>query len=135
MTSARAAPRATARVWWTISSSVTGSVVSWPRTTMPSESPTSSASTPAPVEQPRHGGVVRGEHGDLLAALLLLAEIRTAVTRWLRVIDVSAFVDRGGSVLASQPVTVVVTSLLMFRSVSVGVFADLAGEGRQQSDD
>src|SRR5688572_14876489 len=45
--SARVAPRATARVWCTMSSSVTGSVCSWPSTTTPTESPTSSTSTPA----------------------------------------------------------------------------------------
>src|SRR4030095_13119743 len=46
-TSARDAPRATVRVWWSMSSRVTASVLSDPRTTMPTESPTSNASTPA----------------------------------------------------------------------------------------
>ena len=41
------APRATALAWWSISSIVTGSVLSYPRTTMPSESPTRIESTPA----------------------------------------------------------------------------------------
>ena len=47
MSSGRRAPRATARQCDTISSSVTGSVVSWPSTTMPTLSPTSSMSMPA----------------------------------------------------------------------------------------
>ena len=46
-TMARRAPRLTMRQWYTISSRVTGSVVSWPWTTMPRESPTRSRSTPA----------------------------------------------------------------------------------------
>ena len=44
---ARRTPRRTARVWCSISSMVTGSVFSCPSTTMPSESPTSTTSTPA----------------------------------------------------------------------------------------
>ena len=40
-------PRRTARVWCSISSSVTGSVLSYPSTTIASESPTSKTSTPA----------------------------------------------------------------------------------------
>ena len=43
----RRAPRTTARQWYAISSSVTGSVVSWPWMTMPRESPTSRQSAPA----------------------------------------------------------------------------------------
>ncbi len=46
-TRASFAPRATARVWWSISSMVTGSVVSWPSTTFDSESPTRSTGMPA----------------------------------------------------------------------------------------
>jgi hypothetical protein len=38
--SAFAAPLATARAWWTTSSSVTGMVVGWPSITMPRLSPT-----------------------------------------------------------------------------------------------
>ena len=45
---------------------------------MPSESPTSSASMPGPVEQPGHRGVVRRQHRDFLAAPLHLPEIRHA---------------------------------------------------------
>ena len=47
-TRARAAPRLTAAVWCTIASSVTGSVLSWPSIAIPTESPTSSTSSPAP---------------------------------------------------------------------------------------
>jgi hypothetical protein len=45
--SARCAPRATARAWCSISSMVTDSVLGWPSTTMASESPTRMASMPA----------------------------------------------------------------------------------------
>src|SRR6266581_252236 len=41
------APLATARVWWSISSIVTGSVVEYPRTFWASESPTRMTGTPA----------------------------------------------------------------------------------------
>ena len=44
---ARSVPVATQRVWYVISASFTGSVEACPCTTMPSESPTSSTSTPA----------------------------------------------------------------------------------------
>ena len=47
ITSAFGCARTTARTWCSISSSVTGMVVEWPRTTIPSESPTRMASTPA----------------------------------------------------------------------------------------
>ncbi len=47
MTGISGRARATARQWWSMSSTVTGRVVSCPSTTMPRESPTSSASTPA----------------------------------------------------------------------------------------
>src|SRR3954469_25081828 len=46
MTSARVVDRATARTSGTMSSTVTGTVVSYPRTLLPAESPTSSAGTP-----------------------------------------------------------------------------------------
>ena len=46
-TSARFTPRTTQAVWYCIWASVTGSGVSWPWTTMPRESPTRIASTPA----------------------------------------------------------------------------------------
>ena len=46
-TMACSAPRATARVWCSISSIVTGRVSSYPRTLFPTESPTSSTGTPA----------------------------------------------------------------------------------------
>jgi len=44
---ARRVPRTTAAVSGISSSTVTGSVVSWPKTTMPAESPTSSTGMPA----------------------------------------------------------------------------------------
>ena len=47
MSSGRVAPRATQRVWYAISSTLTASVLAAPWTTMPSESPTSSTSIPA----------------------------------------------------------------------------------------
>ncbi len=43
---ARCSPRATQAVWYSISATVTGSVLPRPCTTMPSESPTSTLSTP-----------------------------------------------------------------------------------------
>ena len=46
-TSARRAPRVTARLWCTIISRVTGTVVSHPRITVPRESPTNRTSMPA----------------------------------------------------------------------------------------
>ena len=49
-TSALALPRATRRVWYSISSIVTGSVESCPWITMPRESPMSRMSTPAASE-------------------------------------------------------------------------------------
>ena len=52
MTSARLAPRATQRTWYSISSIDTGSVESWPWITMPSESPISRMSTPAASQRP-----------------------------------------------------------------------------------
>ena len=47
ITSGRRAPRVTARVRISISSIVTGTVESWPSTTIAAESPTSTMSTPA----------------------------------------------------------------------------------------
>ena len=41
---------------------------------MPSESPTSTTSTPARIQQCREAGVVGGQAGDLLAALLHLLQ-------------------------------------------------------------
>src|SRR3990172_10314548 len=46
-TSARAVPRTTAFTWWSMSSIVTGMVVSYPNTTIPSVSPTRMSRTPA----------------------------------------------------------------------------------------
>ena len=48
ITIALSTPRLAARQWWTISSIVTDVVSFCPSTTMPTESPTSTASTPAP---------------------------------------------------------------------------------------
>ena len=50
ITRARLDPRATQRTWYSVSSTVTGSVESCPWITMPRESPTSSMSTPASSE-------------------------------------------------------------------------------------
>ena len=58
-----------------ISSTVTGSVVSSPCTTMPSVSPTSSTSMPASSSNPRERIVVGGEHRDLPAALLAFEDL------------------------------------------------------------
>jgi hypothetical protein len=42
---------------------------------MPSESPISRTSTPAPSQQAREAGVVAGEHGDLLAGGAHLGQV------------------------------------------------------------
>ena len=58
-----------------ISSIVTGTVESWPRTVIAAESPTRTRSTPAVVGEPAARGVVGGDHRDLLAAALHLAQL------------------------------------------------------------
>ena len=52
-----------------MSRSVTGSVDSWPCSTLPSESPISSVSTPRLLEHGGEARVVAGEHRDLVAVL------------------------------------------------------------------
>ena len=44
---AEPSPRETQAVWYTMSDTLTGKVLPWPCTTMPSESPTRMKSTPA----------------------------------------------------------------------------------------
>ena len=60
-----ARPAATQRVWYSTSSRLTDSVEARPWTTMPSESPTSSTSTPARSAAAGERRVVGGQHRDL----------------------------------------------------------------------
>ena len=79
-TSGRRAPRVTARVRKSISSTVTGTVESWPSTTIAAVSPTRISSTPARVGEPAAGRVVGGDHHDLVAAALHLERARAAAS-------------------------------------------------------
>ena len=65
-----------------MSSSVTGSVGAWPCTTMPSESPTSSTSTPARSASRGEARVVGGQHRD--ASRPRRPSVASVVTRHAR---------------------------------------------------
>ena len=75
MIRARFVPFATARVWCTITSIVTPSVVSAPMITLPSESPTSRGVHPSLIHQPGHRRVIGRQYGDLLPTALLFTEV------------------------------------------------------------
>ena len=74
-TSGRFAPRVTARVRKSISSIVTGTVDSWPSTTIAGRVADEDQVDAGRVGEPRAGRVVGGDHDDLLAAALHLGEL------------------------------------------------------------
>src|SRR5438552_195329 len=95
MSSAREAPRRTARAWWSISSMVTDRVSGWPRTTMARESPTRIASTPA--------WSARRAVGKSYAVTIVIGSRRSRFSRKVRVVVFRGVADDGPVLIASSP--------------------------------
>ena len=118
-TSARSVPRATARVWWTIASSVTVSVCWWPSMTDAERIADEDDVDAGAIEQAGHRRVVRRQHGDLLARLFLLTELRNANAAAAHRVPLTApSVLIAANVFVSHAVSAPLTSLLTLRSVS-----------------